>query len=196
MINNIKPIGDLTEQTSVYTQSATKTDNVSTLQAAEWNSLSKATALAHTKINAILDDPDVTISGSSFEASVNSFSVSARGVEIKSENQLDPGGHDIEISADNDVVINSENDISMYADQNVRIHDDSGQISIGGFVSGGSMTHGIAIDGADGSVLLIDGSGSSAIKIDIADIVTLLRHYAAANGSISWSANSNWDTNS
>ena len=196
MINNIKPIGDLTEQTSVYTQSATKTDNVSTLQAAEWNSLSKATALAHTKINAILDDPDVMISGSSFEASVNSFSVSARGVEIKSENQLDPGGHDIEISADNDVMINSENDISMYADQNVRIQDDSGQISIGGFASGGSMTHGIAIDGADGSVLLIDGSGSSAIKIDIADIVTLLRHYAAANGSISWSANSNWDTNS
>ena len=195
MINNIKPIGDLTEQTSVYTQSATKTDNVSTLQAAEWNSLSKATALAHTKINAILDDPDVTISGSSFEASVNSFSVSARGVEIKSENQLDPGGHDIEISADNDVMINSENDISMYADQNVRIQDDSGQISIGGFASGGSMTHGIAIDGADGSVLLIDGSGSSAIKIDIADIVTLLRHYAAANGSISWSANSNWDAN-
>jgi hypothetical protein len=57
------------------------------------------------------------------------------------------------------------------------------------------MTHGITIDGGDRSVLLIDGSGSSAIKIDIADIVTLLRHYAAANGSISWSANSNWDAN-
>jgi hypothetical protein len=88
--------------------------------------LSKATALAHTKINAILNDPDVVISGSSFETSVNTFGVSAGGVEIKSENQQDPGGHDVKISADNDVMINSEKDISMYADQNVRIHDDEG----------------------------------------------------------------------
>lgn len=48
MINNVSQISP------VYTQTSTKTDNVDTLPAAEWNAISAAVAQAHTKINNII----------------------------------------------------------------------------------------------------------------------------------------------
>lgn len=190
MINNIKPIGDSTEQTSVYTQSATKTDNVSTLQAAEWNSLSKATALAHTKINAILNDTNPEISGD--------------GVSIVADNT----DNDATLALNSDYIITNEAPhIDLSADVDFKVAAGIG--SAGDRTNGKIILHTTeeqpsSVQNGDIHVKAarnLDISANSAINlncesvyfngthtIDIDDLYTMLVHYAQANPSLGWSS--------
>ena len=93
MINNVSQISP------AYTQTSIKRDNVDTLPAAEWNAISAAVALAHTKINDILSEGQNTISGN----------------KIIIESQEGDDDADITLSAENEIYINADQTIELKA---------------------------------------------------------------------------------
>ena len=119
MINNV------TQIPTTYTKSVGKVNNVSTLDATEWNNLSTAVQDAHEKINDIIANGKVK----DLEATGDD-SISIQTAGIKDQNnegyiQILTAGSDIELNSQNlnnendgscDIVLNAENGANVRID--------------------------------------------------------------------------------